>query len=248
MSAALPALAVAGWGHTPACWERLQPEGVELTGTALPGHAGADGEAVPGGPDLQGAADALAGDWGLLLGWSLGGLVALEAVRSGAVRPRGLVLLATPPSFLARATYPAGLDPAVFHRFRDGLDRDPAGTLRRFYALQFQGDRAPRSAWAPAATRDRLLATGTPPAVLAGWLEVLGEADLTAEPPRLDLPVLALHGSGDAVVDPAAVEFFLGCGPGVRAHVVRGAGHAPQITHPEETGQQIAGFARDLAR
>ncbi|SCX92454.1 alpha/beta fold hydrolase [Thiohalorhabdus denitrificans] len=247
MSTALRALAVAGWGHTPACWERLQPEGVELTGNALPGHAAAEGEPVPGGPDLRAAANALAGDWGLLLGWSLGGLAALEAVRSGAVRPRGLVLLATPPSFLARATYPAGLDSTVFRRFRDGLDQDPAGTLRRFYALQFQGDRAARSAWAPTAIRDRLLAAGTAPSVLTGWLEVLGEADLTAEPPRLDLPVLVLHGSGDAVVDPAAVEFFLGCGPGVRAHIVRGAGHAPQITHPEETGQQIAGFARDLA-
>ncbi|MFA9460144.1 alpha/beta fold hydrolase [Thiohalorhabdus methylotrophus] len=247
MNRPLRTLALAGWGHSPRCWERLAPQGVELTPRALPGHAAPGETPTPGTPGLQEAANALPGDWDLVMGWSLGGLVALEAVRRSVIRPLGLILVATPPAFLRRPTYPAGLEPAVLDRFRAGLGDDPEGTLRRFYTLQFQGDRAPRSQWAPAAIRDRLLAAGTAAETLQDWLDVLEAADLTAEPPALELPVLILHGTGDAVVDPAAVDFFAECGPRFLGQRIEGAGHAPHVTHPEETGQHIAAFARNLS-
>lgn len=245
MSATRRLAGLAGWGHRAATWSALPLTGASLSGFSLPGH-----EPAPGDPPLDcslgGAAAALAGEWDVVMGWSLGGLGAIEAVRSGRVRPRGLVLLATPPSFLARPSYPAGLAAQTLDDFRAGLFEDPAGTLRRFYALQFQGDTAPRATWA--GSRDRFLATAAEPTVLAAWLEVLAAADLRAEPPALTLPVLALHGAADPIVDPAAADFLAGCSPDGRARRLAGAGHAPHIAHAEETGKRIAEFARQLPR
>jgi pimeloyl-[acyl-carrier protein] methyl ester esterase len=236
---------MAGWGHTAEAWERLTVTGTEVHGLALPGHE-------PGGDhhperSLAAAGQALAGDWEVVAGWSLGGLAALEALRLGTIRPRGLVLIATPPSFLARPSYPAGLAPDLLADFRSGLAADARATLQRFYALQFRGDRAPRSLWASASTRDRFLALAAEGTALARWLDVLAEADLTAAPPVLDLPVLVLHGDADAVVDPAALDFFAGYGARVTTHLIEGAGHAPHIAHAEETGNRIGEFVRDLA-
>ncbi|HKJ71260.1 MAG TPA: alpha/beta fold hydrolase [Gammaproteobacteria bacterium] len=245
MSAPLRLAALAGWGHRAACWDRLAVAGAELAPVCLPGH-----EPGPGAPapdcSLAAAAGTLAGDWDVVMGWSLGGLAAVEAVRRGLVRPRGLVLVATPPSFLARPGYPAGQAPQVLAEFRAGLAREPLATLRRFYTLQFRGDRAPRSLWSPARARDRYLATAADPEGLAAWLDVLAAADLSAAPPALELPVLAIHGDADAVVDPAALDFFAAMGPGASVHRVAGAGHAPHITHAEETGRRIGEFVRAL--
>jgi len=245
VTAALRLAAMAGWGHTACCWERLAVPGADMQALSLPDHE-PNGE-EPGPCTLGEAAEALAGDWDLVAGWSLGGLAALEALRRNLIRPRGLILIGTPPSFLARPTYPEGQEATVLEAFRAGLADDPAATLRRFYALQFRGEQAPRSAWAPTSVRDRFLANRADPAALARWLDVLAATDLTAEPPALKLPVLVLHGEADAVVSPAAVAFFRNLGEAVSTHIVSGAGHAPHITHAEETGQRIGELVRALA-
>ncbi len=240
---------LAGWGHTTASWEPLaavlEGLGLTLAGAALPGMDGK--EVAPESCTLGKAAACLPEAPDLLLGWSLGGLAVLEGIRQNRIRPGGLVLIATPPRFIGEPGYPAGMDPARFAAFREGIAEDYPATLRRFYALQFLGDRAPRSRWAAQSARDRFLAVGAGTTVLAAWLEALAAADLTSDPPELSAPTLVLHGAADAVVDPAALDFFRGCGPAVSGHTIAGAGHAPHISHPVATGQRIAEFARALA-
>lgn len=240
-------LAMAGWGHTAASWEPLAGvlagEGRELQGLSLPGMEGAGAATCR----LEAAAESLGRPSGLLVGWSLGGLAAVEAVRTRAARPQGLILIGTPARFLAGPGAPGGMDPDQLSAFRESLAEDAPATLRRFYALQFLGDRAPRQAWAPAGLRERFLATGAEPGILAAWLDVLAGTDLTAEPPELEVPTLVIHGEADRIVPPAAVDFFRGCGPLVAGHTIPGAAHAPHISHPQATGSRIAEFARDLA-
>jgi pimeloyl-[acyl-carrier protein] methyl ester esterase len=237
--------ALAGWGHRATAWDALAAAGLALDTRALPGHEPGDPTAA-GACTLRAAAERVAGEWDLLVGWSLGGLAVLEALRRGLARARGLVLIATPAAFLAGPHYPAGMDPAVFARFRDGLAQDAPATLRRFYTLQFHGDGAPRSAWAPAKIRGRRLALAADPAVLEAWLDVLAGTDLTAHPPALARPTLVIQGEADPVVAPEAADFLAGCGPRVAVHRLPGAGHAPHIAHPQETGERIARFAHEL--
>lgn len=229
--------ALAGWGHNAACWD-------PLTELGLPVHGEPPAELAEPDPARDAIARAGAGlpeELGILMGWSLGGLVALEAQ----ARCEGLVLIATPPSFLARASYPAGMAEATFREFRAGVATDPQAALRRFYALQFQGDEAPRSQWG--AWRETVLDRQRPAAALLGWLDALAGSDLTAAPPALGAPTLVLHGDADAVVDPVAAEFFAELGPDVQVRRIPGAGHAPHISHPDEVAEAIGRFVRYIA-
>ena len=229
--------ALAGWGHSAACWGPLAELGLPLHGEATADLAEPD----PPADAIARAGARLPAELGILMGWSLGGLVALEA----RARCEGLVLIATPPSFLARARYPAGMAEATFREFRAGVATDPQTALRRFYALQFQGDQALRSQWG--AWRDTVLDQQRPASALLGWLDALAVADLTAAPPSLAVPTLVLHGEADAVVDPAATDFFAELGPQVQVRRIPGAGHAPHISHPDEVAEAIGRFVRYIA-
>ena len=75
-----------------------------------------------------------------VLGWSLGGMVALELARSRPGDLAALVLIATTPCFLARDDWPAGMKPGVLDGFAAGLARDYRRSLSNFLALQTWGD------------------------------------------------------------------------------------------------------------
>jgi pimeloyl-ACP methyl ester carboxylesterase len=81
----------------------------------------------------------------LWLGWSLGGLFALQAALT---RPdlRGLVLAASSPRFVAAPDWPRGTPASALAGFADDLRNDYAGTIGRFLALDW---------WMPPATRRR---------------------------------------------------------------------------------------------
>ena len=229
--------ALTGWGHTPECWEPLAELGMPVNGVAPPDLA----DPRPPEGAIARAAGHLPEELGILMGWSLGGLVALEARQ----RCEGLVLIATPPSFLARPRYPAGMAEATFAEFRAGVASDPRAALRRFYALQFQGDAAPRGHWG--GWRDRILDWNRSADALLGWLDALAGTDLTERPPALQGPTLIVHGEADPVVDAVATEFFAERGPDVQVRRIPGAGHAPHISHPEEVAEAIGRFVRYIA-
>src|SRR5437762_104970 len=67
----------------------------------------------------------------LVIGWSLGGQLAVRAIASGLIKPLKLVLLATPFQFVATAKNPLGMPPDLHQLFRDSFAADPEGTLLR---------------------------------------------------------------------------------------------------------------------
>ena len=78
----------------------------------LPGHGRSAAVATPG--DLGALARAVSGSvppGAAVLGWSLGGMVALELARQRLADITALVLIATTPSFVRRSDWPHGTDP-----------------------------------------------------------------------------------------------------------------------------------------
>ena len=155
----------------------------------LPGHGASAPIATYDLPSLASALDwVTAGeDEPLsLLGWSLGGMVALEFARTRPARVRRLVLVATTPSFVARPDWPHAMAAATLARFGDELRVAYRSTLLRFLTLQVQGsDEGRRSL---AALRERLFARGDPdPRQLDAALGLLRDVDL-----RPALPLVLL--------------------------------------------------------
>ena len=208
----------------------------------LPGHGRSGWPA--GVRDLAGLARAVfpaVPRGAAVLGWSLGGMVALEFARQHPRHLRALVLVATTPRFLAGPDWEHGLPPAVLDEFSAGLVGDYRRTVQSFLALQTRGDE--HSLETLRALRGRLASHGEPdPAALATGLQILREADLRDDLPRITLPALVIAGEHDRLTLPAAGQALASTLPAARFSLVARSGHAPFLSHPAEVLDEVAGF------
>jgi pimeloyl-[acyl-carrier protein] methyl ester esterase len=165
-----------------------------------------------------------------VVGWSLGGQVALEWARIRPSRIRRLVLVATTPSFVARAGWPYATSERTLARFGDELRVAYRLTLARFLALQVHGSDAGRATLAK--LRAHLFDRGDPsPAVLAATLALLRATDLRSALPAIATPALVVGGDRDAIVPVGATRHLATALPNARHVTIANAAHAPFLSH-----------------
>lgn len=80
----------------------------------------------------------------IVVGFSLGGKLAVELARRSPQRVTGVVTLCTNPCFVATSDWP-GMAPADFDNFRGLVQTSPTTALKRFDALQANGARDERN-------------------------------------------------------------------------------------------------------
>ncbi len=208
----------------------------------LPGHGLSREAGVP--LELAACVDAVAtvvppgAAW---CGWSLGGLVALQAAATRPARVPALVMLCASPRFVRGEDWRHGVSADIFHDFAAGLRGDYRATLERFVALEAFGSEHAREEIR--ALRDELFARGEPAgAVLADGLALLEGTDLRDVLSSLRVPSLWIAGRRDRLVDPRAMAAAAALAPRARVEVVEHAGHAPFLTHASEVAATISAF------
>jgi pimeloyl-[acyl-carrier protein] methyl ester esterase len=178
------------------------------------------------------------------LGWSLGGLVALEAALAFPDHVRSLVAIATNPRFVVAPDWPHGVEHAVFDEFGHGLATDYRGTIERFLALEVHG--SDRAMTELRALRRCVFAHDEPaPHVLTDGLAILADTDRRAALETLRVPSLWIAGARDRLVPPAAMAWAAGQAPGGRHVRIAGGGHAPFIGHPDRVLDALDAFLRE---
>lgn len=229
-----------GWGLHGGIWARL--------GTRLPGHA----PDLPGYGDVppvvpysaEALADALAAGLGgavNLVGWSMGGMVALALAARYPDKVAKLVLVGTSPAFVNRPGWALGLEPDVLAGFASDLSRDYRATLLRFLALQARGGDDARTV--VGRLRATVFARGEPaPAVLAAGLELLRDVDLRGLAGAVACSTLVVHGAHDTLCPAEAAGWLAEHIPQARLALHPGASHAPFLSHPEWFAQTVAAF------
>ena len=226
-----------GWGMhsgimTP--WAQELAASFRVIGVDLPGHGNSPHAGLS---QLSDWADAVldvvpADAW--WLGWSLGGLVALEAAQRKPGNLRGALLMASTPKFVAAPDWPAAVDGQVFDQFAQQLQQDVDRTLLRFVSLQVRG--ADRSGQTLRRLRAALHARPRADAeALRIGLGFLKHADMRHVLAGAQLPLFWLLGERDTLV-PAQLSAML---PRHRTKVINGAGHAPFLSHPQQCAEQI---------
>lgn len=214
----------------------------------LPGHGRSARAAQPDGYSMPGYAAILTGfvkevgaEDAVIVGWSLGGHVALEAAPS-LPTAAGFVVFGTPPvgtpAQLGEAFLP---NPAMNVGFTAEVDAEAA----RSYARSFL---APGSAVAVDEFVADILATdGAARAGLLASIEAgrfLDEVDIVA---RLTRPVAVLHGADEQLVN---LDYLRGLTMPTlwrdTVQVLPGAGHAPQVETPAEFAEILTAFITDL--
>lgn len=167
-----------------------------------------------------------------ILGWSLGGMLAIAVANRYSQRVTQLILLATNPKFVADQTWP-GVPATVLADFINQLQVDYLQTLQRFFALQVLG--LPTAKRWLADIRQRLAGMPSPqPAALLGGLFVLQQADLRHALKGLDCPVVWICGDQDGLVPPGCAEAIKNLAPQLKVQVVAGAGHLLFLSHPQQ--------------
>lgn len=182
----------------------------------------------------------------LWVGWSLGGLFALQAAATRPDAVAGLAMLCASPRFVRGEDWPLGMSPEIFRGFALGLRSDYRATLDRFIALEAFGSDDARHEMRT--LRNEVFARGEPAAhVLADGLGLLETSDLRALLPRLSMPTLWLAGRRDRLVDPRAMRAAADATLDAEVVVVEHAGHAPFLTHADEVTTALSAFAARLA-
>jgi non-heme chloroperoxidase len=169
----------------------------------------------------------------ILIGWSMGAQVALQAFPGLRSRLAAIVLVSGTPRFTATEGYSHGVPDVAVKGLSLLLQRDFAGTVDDFYKRMFVDGEL------NAQLSGQIFSEGhkiVPPARHAARqaLKCLATTDLRSELAFVDVPVLLIHGGGDSICLPSASQYMAEHLSDARLEIMEGAGHAPFMSRPGE--------------
>lgn len=169
-----------------------------------------------------------------VLGWSMGGQVAMALyprVRNCVER---LILIGTTPRFSAGEGWNCGLPDVQVKAMARNLKRNYLRTMSDFFALQFGDGEVSKERYRQIlefAVRSGKLPE---PEVALASLETLRSADQRPLLGAIDCPVLVIHGGRDAITLPGAGRYLADRLPEGRLVAFPEAGHAPFLSRPDQ--------------
>jgi len=156
-----------------------------------------------------------------IIGWSLGGQLAVRAVAEGAIAPAQLVLIATPYEFVADV-----FGRETFEKFYANYKTNPKRTLHKAWELLHYEDSQSQY------ISDQL-ASFNKDAVLEKdwlrWLHLLGEFSCESLDFSRFPRTLLVHGTKDVVVPPDNSARMAKRIKGAQIELWEGCGHAPHL-------------------
>jgi len=237
-----------GWGLPATVWvETAQAlaQNFRVTLIDLPGYGQSP---LPGGAyTLEALADrvlAAAPPQAIWIGWSLGGMVAMQAALRQPQRIAGLVLVASTPRFVQGSDWRHAIDVSVLDIFAHALKDNYRTTIARFLALQVRGSEHAQDTLRKLSAR--LFEHSAPlPEALHGGLAILHNSDLREQLAHISCPTLVIAGTHDTLVPLAAAESLVVMLKTAWLQIIRGAGHAPFLSHPQEFLQAVNEFINE---
>lgn len=218
----------------------LLPAGLRLVRYDKRGHGLSEANAGPWSiaalaDDLAGILDARGVRGAVVVGLSVGGMIAQSlAVR----RPdlvRALVLMDTAPKIGEAAMWNARIDAVE----TAGIAPLAGAILERWFTARFRAEDPSFPLW-------RAMLVRTPAAFYAATCGAIRDADLTADTAALRLPVLAMVGDADGSTPPDLVRAMAGLIEGARFEVIEDAGHIPGVEQPEAVARLIGEFLKEI--
>ena len=184
----------------------------------------------------------------VLVGWSLGGLVAQKVALMYPQKVAKLCLIATSPKFVADpASQWLGIEASVLEAFKKQLRGGYKKTLDKFIAIQAMGSATARSD----ITHIRDIVSKYPdphPEALEMGLDILCREDLRHALVSLTQPTLRVYGKFDSLIPQAAIETIRTLQPHAKTVVLDQGSHAPFISHPQQVLEHLLAFTAGSAR
>ncbi|WP_232461414.1 malonyl-ACP O-methyltransferase BioC [Cellvibrio sp. PSBB006] len=233
-----PLVLLHGWGCDSQTWQPLlhdlQQFG-DLYAIDLPGFGGSESIPFAG---LDTVLDLLAQQLparAVLMGWSLGGMLAVALAARAPEKVSRVITLATNVKFVASADYPAAMPRAINRNFNQQFAADPHQTLKLFTGLLAQGDARERSLLKTL----RGIKTGEPNTAWQDALLLLAQLDNRTAFAQLSQPGLHILTEADALVPVSAADELRKLNPHQHIEVLSDSAHAIHWSQPHQVVQLI---------
>ncbi len=163
----------------------------------------------------------------VIVGWSLGGQLALRLIEKKILNPKLLILIAPPFQMVKSEKITAAMTQNTFSEFRANLVKAPTQTMKQFSILTAMNDRNANDIARNLDVNDKNFEG------LVYWLDELKRFscfDLNfSQMPR----TLFFQGAGDMIVHFSQAEYFKERMPNFRLEIFKNCGHAPQLNDVE---------------
>ncbi len=184
--------------------------------------------------DLKLWIDSLGLQFFQLLGWSMGGQIALKLCGANPDRVKQLILVDSTPRFVAGNNWAHGLPDAQIEAMSRSLKGDYLTTMGNFFALMFTGENLSDDRHHQLAKMTAHAGCLPKPEVALASLETLRNSDLRTHLKNITCPTLIMHGDQDAIILPSAGQYLSENIADARLFMCPGISHAPFLSHPEE--------------
>lgn len=166
------------------------------------------------------------------IGWSLGGLVAMQAAISFPKQVSGLISVASSPKFAQTQLWP-GIKSDVMAMFTKQLAHDFSLTLERFLAIQAMGSVTAKQ---DIKSLKAVLSKRPLPhkQSLHDGLALLNDVDLRHNIDDIKVPFLRMYGRLDSLVPKGVISLVDDLSPKSEKYIFDKASHAPFISHTQE--------------
>jgi pimeloyl-[acyl-carrier protein] methyl ester esterase len=225
-----------GWGMHSGVWREFAKQlskSFQVICIDLPGHGGSDAISPF---DLERIAvtliQAIPAKRFSLLGWSLGGTIAIAMADRFPERVDALIVLAGNPQFVKSMDW-LGVEEEIFDAFSVQLQNDVQKTQLQFLALQTRhladGKRLFQQL-------KKTLLEYAPPSleIMQAGLAILKQSNLRQTLTNLRCPVHIIQGNKDNLI-PLGNSFALqSLNPLIKLHILEDAGHVPFLSHPDQ--------------
>jgi pimeloyl-[acyl-carrier protein] methyl ester esterase len=237
-----------GWGLNVRVWDGLVDElsdRFRMIAVDLPGHGRSPVSSGRGTPAEQAwlihqTLSSISNRYSLL-GWSLGGQIALDLAAAMPWQIEKLVLVATTPRFVSGPDWPYGMAEAAVTRLATQLRLDYKQTVSDFLELQVRGSSEGASVLDQ--LRKAVFSHGQArPEALQAGLNTLATSDLRATLSHVHVPTLVIAGQNDRITAPAASRALAEALSNARYVEMRRAAHTPFLSHRSEFATLVAEF------
>jgi pimeloyl-[acyl-carrier protein] methyl ester esterase len=231
-----------GWGVNSGVWQPLIDiikHKFCITTIDLPGY-GLNHQLLPTPYNLKSIATAVAQYLPancILIGWSLGGLVAQQIANSYPKKIKQLVLICSSPKFSKSTDWP-GIEPNILDFFTQQLELDFSKTLERFLAIQAMGSVNAREDVKIIKQAVQQYPHPSPVALAAG-LDMLQNIDLREQFRTLSIPCQMFFGRLDTLVPDKVASILQLLNPSITIEVITDASHAPFISNTESFAKRL---------
>jgi len=167
-----------------------------------------------------------------LIGWSLGGNIALAMAKKYPQRIKAVILIASNPHFLKTADW-QGVESQVLDVFKANLLENPQVTLWRFMSLQVQA--MAQLKFELNKLREVMRECPVPSVnTLEKALALLITTDSRYALQTLKMPSQLILGEVDSLIPIGAGEQCVQLQPNLELNIIQGAGHAPFLSHESQ--------------